>query len=386
MFKVLEDSGATELDVRANDRPGDGGQAPLVVEVTQPVRQYGYQAWNGLEQVGMVEIASDGHSVIFTSTENFFGTATFTYTVFDEVRGRETATVTVEVENVPDDPDAVDDEFAVEPGAQGVTLNVLANDVNVDVQTDGFNYYNSGLVFRTIDTNDLVAFDAAPLLTPNTLLVDSVSSLITQVYGFVDPFYWRVSSPGGLTISSVGAADQGGTVEIDGGGVSLKYTPADGFEGVETFAYTIETSAGRTDTATVAVRVGQVSEAAWATVLEGLNRQSASESVEVLSINVSATSAARFSAIDTSHRSFAETTDSAHSFRHSLMEPQIVAHAAANLFNLSLATADGDREVQSSTDDAFEELLTEPGGKAGFCDELAETLVAELAAGLIELQ
>jgi len=50
-----------------------------------------------------VEIVDNGRSLAFTPAEDFFGTVTFTYTVFDEVRGEQTATVTVNVENVPDD-------------------------------------------------------------------------------------------------------------------------------------------------------------------------------------------------------------------------------------------------------------------------------------------
>ena len=56
--------------------------------------------------------------------------------------------------------------------------------------------------------------------------------------------------PTGLTITAVGAPDHGGTVEIGENGLDVVYTPAAGFEGVETFTYTVMTEAGRSATAT----------------------------------------------------------------------------------------------------------------------------------------
>jgi hypothetical protein len=170
--------------------------------------------------------------------------------VFDEVRGHQAASVTVVVEGVPDDPDAVDDEFAVEPGSQGVFLEVLANDENVDYPAQlpwsNILYYN----MAAIDID--VAVTTMPIVTIN--LSDDVmaSSYLSPIRpDFMDK---------GLTITSVGTGDQGGIVEISTDGRSLVYTPADGFEGIETFTYTIATEAGLTDTATVTVRVGEMSE------------------------------------------------------------------------------------------------------------------------------
>gem|GEM_PF-598333 len=60
----------------------------------------------------------------------------------------------------------------------------------------------------------------------------------------------------GLTITGVSAGSQGGTIQIAGDGLSLVYTPAEGFFGTETFTYTIND--GRPDadaTATVTMTV-----------------------------------------------------------------------------------------------------------------------------------
>ena len=58
-----------------------------------------------------------------------------------------------------------------------------------------------------------------------------------------------------LNIASVSIPDNGGNVNINSTG-DLTYTPAAGFEGRETFEYTIEDLAGETSTATVRVNVG----------------------------------------------------------------------------------------------------------------------------------
>jgi hypothetical protein len=69
------------------------------------------------------------------------------------------------------------------------------------------------------------------------------------------------SSAGGLTISALSSPSNGGTVSIDTRGTAtptddvVRYTPAIGFIGVETFTYTIRDAAQRTSTGTVTVEV-----------------------------------------------------------------------------------------------------------------------------------
>ncbi len=59
-----------------------------------------------------------------------------------------------------------------------------------------------------------------------------------------------------LTITGVGATSAGGTVTKSG--TSLQYTPAPGFNGTETFSYTIQDSAGAASTATVTLIVNPI--------------------------------------------------------------------------------------------------------------------------------
>jgi hypothetical protein len=179
-----------------------------------------------------VSIAEDGQSLVYTPNENFFGMVSFTYTVFDEVRGFQTAIVTIAVENVTDDVEANDDTFDVEPGAQSVPLDVLANDVDPDAS-----WYGRGLHVINLPVTYV---EVQTLTTPASLRVTDVA-------------YWYGDQK---FVSAVSSPDQGGTVEIDAYGRGLQYTPATGFVGTETFTYTIRTMDGRTDTATVTIRVG----------------------------------------------------------------------------------------------------------------------------------
>jgi hypothetical protein len=55
-----------------------------------------------------------------------------------------------------------------------------------------------------------------------------------------------------LQITRAGAASNGGTVVIASGNLTLRYTPASGFTGTETFTYTI-TDGGPNSTATATV-------------------------------------------------------------------------------------------------------------------------------------
>jgi uncharacterized secreted protein with C-terminal beta-propeller domain len=242
-YTKFEDTGPWTLDVLANDRLDDDGEQSTIVSVTQPGSTWNWSLTDfGTLELGMsmgsVAIAEDGKSLVFTPTENFYGSVSFTYTVFDEVRGLQTATVFIAIERVADDLVAGDDTFDVEPGAQGVPLHVLGNDVDPDVITSGFSLAH---LARLQLTNYQVGYDV-------------VTSSVVQLDDPNDPYFFV----NGIRITAVSAADHGGTVEIDAYGRFLNYTPAEGFEGAETFTYTIETADGRTDTATVSIHVGPV--------------------------------------------------------------------------------------------------------------------------------
>jgi len=80
---VAQDSGATPIDVLANDTDADKDTL-TITSVTQPAN-------------GTVAITGGGTGVTFQPSPNFTGTTTFTYTVSDGHGGTSTATVTIMV-------------------------------------------------------------------------------------------------------------------------------------------------------------------------------------------------------------------------------------------------------------------------------------------------
>jgi len=114
---VEEDSGANAIDVLANDTDPDGGSKEIE-SVTQPAN-------------GTVAITGGGTGLTYTPDADYCDEAnddTFTYTL----NGGSTATVSVEVECVEDDPVAVNDTKTVEEDSGASAIDVLANDTDVD--------------------------------------------------------------------------------------------------------------------------------------------------------------------------------------------------------------------------------------------------------------
>lgn len=147
---------------------------------------------------GTITRAANNLSLIYTPAANFAGQETFTYTISDGNGGMATATVTVNVANMNDNPTAVDDTATVDRDSANNVINVLAND------------------------------------------------LITPDQGET------------LTITAVSAGSQGGTITIAPDNRSVRYTPAAGFSGTETFTYTISDGNGGSDTGAVTVTVRDI--------------------------------------------------------------------------------------------------------------------------------
>src|ERR687890_50351 len=165
---VVEDSTATAIDVLANDSASpDTGETLTITSVTQGASG------------GVVTITGGGTGLTYAPAANFSGSETFTYTIADGNGGMSTATVTMTVTAVNDNPTAVDDSATVAEDSAAAAVNVLANDS------------------ASPDTGET------------------------------------------LTITSVTQGASGGVVTITGGGTGLTYAPAANFTGTETFTYTI---------------------------------------------------------------------------------------------------------------------------------------------------
>ena len=119
------EDGSVILDVRTNDTANEAGQTLTVTAVGSPAH-------------GSAVVLADG-TVRYTPAANFYGTDSFTYTVTDNgtTAGSAdskaaTATVSVTVTAVADDPTAAADALTVAEDAPATTVDVLANDLDVD--------------------------------------------------------------------------------------------------------------------------------------------------------------------------------------------------------------------------------------------------------------
>lgn len=178
-YRVREDSVSNSLAVMVNDLVDSRGQLN-VTAVSTP------SAGGTARIVG-------GRSLQYSPAADFAGVETFTYTVIDGLGGQSTASVSVEVTNINENPLAGADMFTVPEDSSGTTFDVLAND---------------------------------------TALPDVGET---------------------LTLTAVGPASAGGSVELNG--QAVLYTPKPNFEGVETFPYTVIDGNGGLTVATVTVTV-----------------------------------------------------------------------------------------------------------------------------------
>ena len=116
---MVEDAPATTIDVLSNDTDPDGGEL-RITDVTQPAQ-------------GTVAIAGGGSQVTYKPDADYCNSPggpldTFTY----RLNGGSTATVTVTVTCVDDNPRAVNDSATVPKDAAATAIPVLANDTDPD--------------------------------------------------------------------------------------------------------------------------------------------------------------------------------------------------------------------------------------------------------------
>ncbi|MEP5729658.1 MAG: tandem-95 repeat protein [Sulfitobacter sp.] len=145
---------------------------------------------------GSVEDLGDG-TVRFTPAQDFNGDVTISYTVSDPDGNTDDGTASVTVNPINDAPDAVDD-IDVTPEDTSITVNLLANDTDVDGDT--------------------------------------------------------------LTVTAVSVDPEQGTV-VDNGDGTATFTPVEDFVGEVTISYSIEDEEGLTDSAEHTVYVNEVSDA-----------------------------------------------------------------------------------------------------------------------------
>jgi outer membrane protein OmpA-like peptidoglycan-associated protein len=277
-FIVAEDSGAMLFDVLANDSTaGDVGETLTVTAVTQPAN-------------GTVTFTATG--VSFTPALDFNGITTFTYTISDGNNGSSTATVTVRVTPVNENPTANDDSFEVAEDSSATALNVLANDTTApdtdetltisgvtqpgngtatftatEVRftptanfhgTTAFAYTvtdGNGGSATAIVTVTVTSVNDSPTATDDSFEVAEDST--ATVFNVLANDSIAPDTGETLTVTSV-TQPANGTATFTASNVSFE--PANNFAGTTTFTYRISDGRGGTATAQVTVTVTPVND------------------------------------------------------------------------------------------------------------------------------
>jgi hypothetical protein len=278
---VTEDAGATAVAVLGNDTDVDGGPISIT-SVTQPTN-------------GTVIITGGGTGLTYAPNANYCnnppGTTldTFTYTL---TPGGSSATVTMTVTCVDDNPVAVADAATVVEDSGANAINVLANDTDVDGGAISVTAVTQPANGAVIITGGGTGLSYAP--NPNycnnppgttldtftyTLTPGGSSTTVTMTVTCVDdppvavadaatvnedsganaiPVLANDTDPDGGPISIVSVTQPtNGAVVITGGGTGLTYAPnanyCNSLSGpLDTFTYTL-TPGGSSTTVTVTV-------------------------------------------------------------------------------------------------------------------------------------
>ncbi len=258
---VAEDASATAVNVLTNDTDVDGG-AKAVASRT-----------NGTH--GSVVITGEGSGLSYQPDANYCGADSFSYTL----NGGSTATVSVTITCVDDTPAAVNDSATVAEDASAASIDVVANDTDIDggpkvvasksngahgtvvitgsgagltylpdanyCGPDSFTYTLNGGSTATVSVT-ITCVDDAPTAVSDTTTVaeDSGPNAIDVLANDTD------IDGGPKAVSSKTNGDHG-TVAITGGGTGASYAPAANYCGPDSFSYQL--NGGSTATVSVVV-------------------------------------------------------------------------------------------------------------------------------------
>ncbi len=295
---VMEDAGATAIDVLANDTDADGGPM-TVTSVGQPAH-------------GSSAVTNGGADVSYTPAADFCGSDTFSYAL----NGGSTASVTVTVTCVNDPPVAADDSASVSEDSAANQIFVLGNDADIDGDTltvvsvtqpangsasaqlghvtytpdadyngpDSFTYTitdgQGGMSTATV-TVSVGAVNDAPIAADDTYSTSEDLALDVLAPGVL-------ANDGDVDLDALSATlvddVTHGVLVLDADG-SFTYTPTADFHGTDGFTYTAGDGLADSNVATVTITVLSVNDAP---VQAPIGPQTVDEEVE-LAFNVSAT-------------------------------------------------------------------------------------------------
>ncbi|MDD9892684.1 MAG: Ig-like domain-containing protein [Gammaproteobacteria bacterium] len=270
-------------------------------------------------------VSTDGSTITYTPAAGFIGVETLSYTITDDNGATSTAAITIVVAGLPTalPPVAVPDVALVNGNSSDNSINPLANDVDTTssgltitatsigatvpptgtgtVTTDGSTLtYTPANGFAGVETinytitdgngttsSSIVTVTVSPLPLPPvavpdiaTVLAESSDNTINALANDAD-----VASAG-LTITSVSSTatlppSTAGAVSTDGS--TITYTPATGFNGVETLSYEITDGNSNTATGLITITVSPLAAPPVAIAdITTVNQDSSDNSIVVL--------------------------------------------------------------------------------------------------------
>ncbi len=276
-----EDTPLNGASLLGNDSDADGDTLTInTTPVTAPTN-------------GTLVINADG-TYTYTPNANFSGTDTFTYEVSDGKGGMDTATVTITVSAVNDNPVATDDTATTNEDTPLNGASLLGNDTDADgdtltinttpvtaptngtlvINADGTYTYTPNANFSGTDTFTYEVSDGKGGTDTATVTI-TVSAVNDNPVATDDTATTNEDTPlngasllgndtdadgDTLTINTTPVtAPTNGTLAINADG-TYTYTPNANFSGTDTFTYEISDGKGGTDTATVTITVSAVND------------------------------------------------------------------------------------------------------------------------------
>jgi len=270
-----EDTPVT-IDVLLNDSDVDGDSISTASILAGPTN-------------GSVVINPDG-TTTYTPNPNYNGTDTFTYVITDIHGLTDTAVVVITIDPVNDPPVAVDNASTTDEDTP-VTIDVLANDDDVD----GDSISTTSVLVGPTNGSVVINPDGTTTYTPNANYTgtDTFTYVITATDGLTDTAVVVVtinpSNDPPVAVDNATTTDEDTPVtidvlandsDVDGDSISTAsilvgptngsvvinpdgtttYTPDPNYNGTDTFTYVITDIHGLTDTAVVVITIDPVND------------------------------------------------------------------------------------------------------------------------------